>query len=130
MPELRLPRRLETVSAVCDRAEALVVGAGWPPADVTRVTLALGEAVGNAVEHGGDGEGAIVRVSMALDGPTLLVCVDDGGPGPSPDHVAEASLPDETLATSGRGLYILQHVADDVRVDPDGGLCVTIRSRG
>jgi len=43
-------------------------------------------------------------------------------------RVAAAELPADPLATSGRGLFILQRLADDVRVDAEGGLCLTIRS--
>lgn len=125
MPELRLPRRLETVSAVCDHSEALVRDAGWSEADVLRVALVLGEAVGNAVEHG-EGE---VSVSFELGADRLTVCVGDEGRGPSPERVAQAALPDDPLATSGRGLFILQRLADEVRVDEDGGLCLTIRAQ-
>lgn len=126
MPELFLPRRLPTVATACERAEALVREAGWPGPDVVRVALALGEAVGNAVEHGGS---EWVRLDLALDGDTLTACVDDGGGGPSAARLEAPRLPEDPFATSGRGLFILQRVADEVRLDEDGGLCVTIRSR-
>jgi len=67
-------------------------------------------------------------VTLDLDGAVLSACVGDGGPGPSAQRVAAAELPADPLATSGRGLFILQRLADDVRVDAEGGLCLTIRS--
>lgn len=128
MPEYCRPRRVQSVAELCEVADALVAEAGWADADRTRVALAMGEALANAVEHGG-GKDGLFRVRLDLDGATLDVCVSDGGAGPDPDRLAEADLPSDPLATEGRGLYILRTVADDVRVDAQGGLCVTVCAR-
>ena len=128
MPELRRPRRTETVAEVCDAAVSLVSEAGWLADDVTRVALAMGEAVANAVEHGrGDGQGALC-VRLDLDDDVLSVRVSDDGPGLDEDRLRGAALPDDPMATGGRGLFILQHVTDDVDVDPSGALRFTIRA--
>lgn len=128
MPEFCRPRRVESVADLCEVADALVAEAGWAEADRTRVALAMGEALANAVEHGGGGDG-LFRIRLDLNGPTLDVCVADGGDGPDPDRLAAAELPADPFATEGRGLYILRTVADDVRVDAEGALCVTVRAR-
>ena len=128
MPEYCRPRRVESVAELCEVADVLVTEAGWVPEDRTRVALAMGEALANAVEHGG-GEDDLLRVRLDLDGATLDVCVSDGGDGPDPDRLADAELPSDPLATEGRGLYILRTVADAVRVDARGGLCVTVCAR-
>lgn len=126
MPELRRPRRFESVADVCDVAVGLVREAGWDEADVTRVALAMGEAVANAVEHGG---GDDVHFDVDADARCLTVRVDDGGPGPDADRLDRATLPDDPLATSGRGLFILQQVTDEVEVESTGALRFVIRAR-
>ncbi len=124
MPEHRLSRDLDAVGTACDRAVRLVTEAGWAPPDVTRVALALGEAVANAVEHGAGDE---IVLALDLDRDVLQVCVGDSGPGPSPQRLDAARLPDDPLALGGRGLFILNHVADRVWMDGSQALCVTIR---
>ena len=126
VPEIVLPRRPPSVALACEAVEAFVGGAGWGPEDVTRVTLATGEAVGNAVEHG---RGADVRVRFERDGDRVELCVADDGPGPSARRLARASLPSDVMATGGRGLYILRQLAERVAVDAEGGVCLGFAPR-
>lgn len=126
MPELLRPRRFESVADVCDLAVGLVRDAGWGEADVTRVALAMGEAVANAVEHGG---GDHVRLEVDADPRRLTVRIDEGGPGPDADRLDHAALPEDPLATCGRGLFILQQVTDEVEVEETGALRFVIRAR-
>lgn len=128
--ELLRPRRIESVGEICDAAVALVCDAGWAADDVTRVALAIGEAVANAVEHGTPDAEASIRVRLDFDGRALTVHVDDGGPGPDPGLLDHASLPANPMATEGRGLYILQAVTNDVDLGADGVLRFVIRSGG
>ncbi|PAP77335.1 hypothetical protein BSZ37_13270 [Rubrivirga marina] len=127
MPELRRPRHIESVADLCEAAVELVREAGWAEHDVTRVALAIGEAVANAVEHGGGDE---VLVEFDADARRLAVRVADGGPGLAPERLDRAALPDDPAATCGRGLFILQHVTDDVDVDASGALRFIIRPTG
>ena len=131
MAEYRRPRSLETVAELCDAAVRLVSQAGWADRDVTRVALAMGEAVANAVEHGA-GDTVTVALDLgALDpgGDEFTACIADDGPGPDARRVGEAHLPRDPLATSGRGLFILREIADDIRIDAAGTLCLTLRPR-
>ena len=125
MPELVLPRRTEAVAVACEAVEAFAAGIGWATADVDRVTLATGEAVGNAVEHGGAGTREPIRLYYALADGHVELCVRDGGPGPNPDRVASARLPSDRLSTGGRGLFLLRRLADRVGVDSSGGVCLS-----
>ena len=85
---------------------------GWSIADVTRAVLAVSEAVGNAVEHGGDD----LRLRWTTTDDTLRLDVADGGTGPPAALLETAALPANPLARGGRGLYIMRTVADDVDV--------------
>ncbi len=93
---------------------------GWAEADRSRLALATAEAAANAVKHGGGAEGAptfTVRCRVDADG--AVVTVLDGGPGPAPEAVQTARLPESVFATGGRGLHIMRQLAD--RVDVEGG---------
>ncbi|WP_412063178.1 ATP-binding protein [Rubrivirga sp. IMCC45206] len=115
------------MGTACERAEALARVENWPAADVTRLVLAVGEAVGNAIEHG-DPSAAEVEVEFREGDGGLDICVSDGGPGPDPTVLERPSLPDDPLAVDGRGLFILSTVTDAMYID-GGALCLTIRPR-
>jgi anti-sigma regulatory factor (Ser/Thr protein kinase) len=76
-----------------------------------RVVLVVSELVGNVVTHGGRPVGLTLRRRQR----TVSVAVHDGsarGLPPVDDSVKEGSLEE-----SGRGLYIVQELADDVSVE-------------
>lgn len=97
--------------------------AGQDEAFADRVRLAAGEVLGNAVAHG-PGLPIGLEWTLASDGGSLRIL---NGGEVSPDAIADARLPAAT-ATSGRGLYILDAVADGIAVDPDGALRLDFRA--
>ena len=125
MLEIDLPARFESVAVACEAVERFSEDAGWHAADVTRVVLAVGEAVGNAVEHG---RGTVTLSAGFDDAGTLRVSIADEGPGPKHGSLDAATLPAPD-ATEGRGLYILAELTDHVAVDAGGVLCLTFAPR-
>lgn len=124
MPEISLPRRTESVALAADFVEGLTSGKGWTEPDLSRLVLAVTEAVSNAVEHG---RGETIEVACVWDGDVCRLTISDDGPGPSPSTLATASLP-APQATGGRGLYILTHLADEVSAE-SGTLRMSLRRR-
>jgi serine/threonine-protein kinase RsbW len=91
--------------------------AGVDPDICYDLSVALSEACANAVEHGGEGAGgaAAYQVTAYLDGERCRIEVSDSGPG----FEGEALCPfaRDAEAESGRGLMLIQMLADHVRVD-------------
>ncbi|MFI1868586.1 ATP-binding protein [Streptomyces jumonjinensis] len=94
--------------------------AGVDPEISFDLSVALSEACANAVEHGGgqspgEASGAY-RVTAYMDGEKCRIEVADSGPGFPARHGgrahARAQLP--TLAESGRGLCLIEQLADHV----------------
>ncbi|WP_149179518.1 ATP-binding protein [Streptomyces sp. TRM49041] len=99
-------------------ARRLLLGAmeaaGVDPDTSYDLSLALGEACANAVEHGGE-DSAEFRVTAYLDGEKCRIEVADSGPGfpPGPVRVVpRGSAP--TDAEGGRGLRLIEELADHV----------------
>jgi serine phosphatase RsbU (regulator of sigma subunit)/anti-sigma regulatory factor (Ser/Thr protein kinase) len=121
--ERRLPADLSTLSAVRRSLGNWLSRHGVD--DLTRrdVVLAASEAMANAAEHGGGGRaGEVVRVQARLyrrpDGEEeVVLTVSDRGrwrqSQPSPER--------------GRGLRIIQALADDLDVRHDDGTTVEVR---
>ncbi len=91
-------------------------GGGWPAELIDVVVLLTNELVTNAVVHGH----APVQVSVSDDGVRVRVEVADGRPGP----LSPAPASPGADRTSGRGLVIVDQLADDwgcrPQENPDG----------
>jgi serine/threonine-protein kinase RsbW len=104
-------------------ARRLLLGAmetaGVDPEICYDLSVALSEACANAVEHGGHGGGAAAaayQVTAYLDGERCRIEVSDSGPGF--EEAPRPVVPDPGVeAESGRGLMLIQKLADHVRVD-------------
>ncbi|MFD6419640.1 ATP-binding protein [Streptomyces sp. NPDC060194] len=101
--------------------------AGVDPEISYDLSLALSEACANAVEHGGtaapgepggpDGESpAAYRVTAYLDGETCRIEVADTGPGFARPRGRIRSPQVSPDAESGRGLGLIEELADHVRI--------------
>ncbi|MBD0840958.1 MULTISPECIES: ATP-binding protein [unclassified Streptomyces] len=92
--------------------------AGVDPDISYDLSIALSEACANAVEHGGDreldGVSQAYRVTAYLDGETCRIEVTDSGPGFG--GAGRDTRPVSTEAENGRGLYLIQELADHVHI--------------
>ena len=86
----------------------LLADAGWG-GDIDAVILAVHEAMVNAQRHAG----GVTAATAGLDRRTVVVKVSDRGPGFS---LPESTGVPDIDAERGRGLFLIQRLADDVRV--------------
>jgi anti-sigma regulatory factor (Ser/Thr protein kinase) len=86
---------------------------GLPRSTVDDVLLVLDEAVSNAIRHG-SAAGEPITVALAVDGGWVEVRVGDNGPTERLPRLPGA--PPSSLATGGRGLWLIRQLADDVRL--------------
>ena len=124
---LTLPSVPRSVSRAVEAVEQAVVRCGLSDEVVGRASLAVGEAVANAIEHGNEGE-AHRRFGLAISPRenALDVTVCDGGDGVEARDLAVAQLPDDPLQTDGRGLYMIRMLSDETEVD---GSCLRLTFR-
>ncbi|MFF0184631.1 ATP-binding protein [Streptomyces sp. NPDC005244] len=101
--------------------------AGVDPDVSYDLSVALTEACANAVEHGGDTAWGDAdeeyRVTAYLDGDQCRIEVTDSGPGFPGGHARSAPRPADQDAEHGRGLCLIQELADHVHIgnNPDPG---------
>ncbi|MFF4973083.1 ATP-binding protein [Streptomyces sp. NPDC001083] len=99
--------------------------AGVDPDISYDLSVALTEACANAVEHGGAlAHGAATeayRVTAYLDGEKCRIEVADGGPGFPTGRVRTPLRPARADDEHGRGLCLIQELADHVRFDNEPG---------
>ncbi|WTP58991.1 ATP-binding protein [Streptomyces phaeochromogenes] len=99
--------------------------AGVDPDISYDLSVALSEACANAVEHGGEsvhGEsGEAYRVTAYLDGETCRIEVADSGPGFPSGRGRALVRPAHSDAENGRGLCLIQELADHVHIGNEPG---------
>jgi anti-sigma regulatory factor (Ser/Thr protein kinase) len=85
-----------------------------PGADLFATELILGELLANTVEHAP----GFVEVLIEWPDEQPTIRVRDAGPG---FKLPRPSLPDDPYDESGRGLFLIQSLAPDVRIGPAPG---------
>lgn len=107
------------VSGIRRRVGAFAIDHGASASTLATVSLAVSEAVANAVVHGYDGTGGELRVEVDVEDAELEVVVADHGRG-------FASAPSGGL---GLGLALMRDGASafEVRDEPEGGVEVWMR---
>jgi anti-sigma regulatory factor (Ser/Thr protein kinase) len=103
---------------------------GWPEADVMAVELALQEAVANAIRHGcgGDSTKVLQCAVTCDDAGEIMITVRDPGTGFDPAKVANPLDPVNLLKSSGRGIFLINGLMDEVQY-ADGGRELQMRKR-
>lgn len=93
--------------------------AGFDARDCDAITLAVGEAVGNVIQHAYEGQpDQNFRLCCRTGDGYLEVEVRDDGRPFDPDEVPELE-PDE-LRPGGRGLYLIKTIMDEIKYRRDG----------
>jgi serine/threonine-protein kinase RsbW len=93
------------------------------------ISVAIRESVINAIKHGNRND-ASKRVFVEFETetstplPELSIRVRDEGDGFDPDTLADPLAPENVLKSSGRGIFLIRHFMDDVRLRraPEGGM--------
>lgn len=102
-------------------AEAAGLGGDW----LRDVMMAVGEAVTNAIRHGHSGSpDSSFTVGCHASSERICVSVSDNGPGFCPD--ALPTFEDTLFAESGRGIYCMNSLMDDVKFSFDGGTTIRL----
>lgn len=79
------------------------------------LSIAVTEAVGNAILHGNKKiPGKKVNIVFKIDKSRITVSVKDEGKGFNPDLISNPLDPGNLLKESGRGIFILKTLMDDV----------------
>lgn len=91
------------------------------------ILLALTEAVNNAIEHGNGNQSSLdVTVSYSKDGEIIEFIVRDQGRGFDYTKVPDPTLPENLEKLTGRGIFLLTQLSDNVDFRQGGSeVCLT-----
>jgi serine/threonine-protein kinase RsbW len=107
--------RSEIVPAI-ESVLAMLARLGYSARDSVQVRLALEEALVNSVCHGnGDDPAKCVRLRYCADRTSVMIEVEDDGPGFDPDGVPDPTAWPNLERPTGRGLLLMRHCMTWVR---------------
>ena len=121
---------LDFVQVVSDHVGRM---AGLDEDSLHWVSVAVRESVVNAIKHGNkndESKRVVVEFTpMPLHDPEeLVIRVEDEGEGFDPEEVADPLAPENILKSSGRGIFLINGLMDDVRF-ADGGRELQMRKK-
>lgn len=127
---MTIPADPAAIPAITDGVNAMLTQKGWPDEQIMSVELALQEAVANGIRHGcrGDSSKRVqCTVNITADG-EIIITVRDPGQGFEPGCVASPLTPENILKPSGRGIFLINGLMDDVQF-ADGGRQLQMKKR-
>ena len=113
---MTIPSRLDHVDLLQSVAEEIARLYGFEDDARMDLGLAVREGVSNAMKHAHGFEARHpVRVMFEEECGSLQVSILDQGPGFDPDAIPDPRAPENLLRTSGRGLFMIHGLVDEVR---------------
>ena len=120
---LRIASRREFLDSVHNLSEHLIGEVGFAQDDNYWMVTAVREAVTNAVIHGNkETPGTSVDVCFELGDDRIRITVSDQGDGFDPDSPPDPVSKEHLLDASGRGVFLMHQLMDEVSYTfPEGG---------
>lgn len=119
---MEMPAKPEAISGVTDGVTQLLRRKGWPDEKAMEVELALQEALANAVRHGCGGDPTKrVQCFVAHDAAgEVVIVIRDPGTGFDAKAVPDPLIGDNVFRPSGRGIYLINRLMDEVHFADEG----------
>src|SRR5262245_7190884 len=110
----RMPSRRNAIPPTIEKILVAAAAVGFSDAQRESLTIALSEALANAVVHGnGLRPGATVSVGLELDPRShATVTVRDSGPGFDRGSLPDPSDAEHLLLPRGRGVFLMRRLVD------------------
>ncbi|EIM77071.1 ATP-binding protein [Nitritalea halalkaliphila LW7] len=85
------------------------------------IMISVTECVSNAIIHGnGKDIEKKVHIELHFSDDQLTFIVSDEGTGFNHDTLKDPTAPENLERTGGRGIYIMEHLADEVKYENNG----------
>jgi serine/threonine-protein kinase RsbW len=127
----RMESTLESVNKAEAMAEQISSQAGFDEDTRSGISMAVREAMINAVLHGNAYDPAkSVNLAFEQNGRELIITITDQGRGLDPTGVPDPLAPENLMKQSGRGIFLMRAFMDEVRFRKlDPGTEITLIKR-
>jgi serine/threonine-protein kinase RsbW len=114
--EIIIPSDISQIQVVEAKAEKIAQQFGYSEDECDSLAIALTEIVANAINHGNNrNKQKKVYVKFIVNRKTFEIHVKDEGDGFNPNEIADPLKPENLLKDSGRGVFIVKALVDDVK---------------
>jgi len=111
----RMESTLESVNKAEEMAGQLAAKAGFDEDSRDGITMAVREAMINAVLHGNAYDpNKRVNLSLEQNDRELVVTISDEGRGLDPDEIPDPLAAENLMKQSGRGIFLIRAFMDEV----------------
>ena len=120
--EVDLTADIKAISPVVDKVMRIVGDLGYDPEKTFQIEMALREALANAVQHGCKADPSkSIHCSVTADADSgISIVVRDPGAGFDPAKLPCPTDEKNLHAESGRGIYLINKLMDEVRFERNG----------
>jgi anti-sigma regulatory factor (Ser/Thr protein kinase) len=127
---ITVPAEPASIPKVSEGVKQLLEGKGWSEEEIMPVELALDEAMANAIRHGckNDPTKHVQCIVTTDANGEVVIAVRDPGPGFEPSNVPNPLEGENLFKGSGRGVFLINQLMDEVGF-ADGGREVQMRKR-
>ncbi|WP_018341836.1 ATP-binding protein [Cytophaga aurantiaca] len=85
------------------------------------IMVAITESVNNAIRHGNNQDNKKnVTLTASCTENVLVFTVEDEGLGFNPDTLPDPTAPENLEKIGGRGIFLMKHLADEVKFSNEG----------
>ncbi|MFQ5708397.1 MAG: ATP-binding protein [bacterium] len=120
--EIVIPSKLDRIESVEKLSERAADVMQFSDDEKDSLAIAVTEAVNNAIIHGNKRDASKkVFINFKFEGKKLIVIVKDEGQGFDPNDLRDPLDPQNLLKESGRGIFILKALMDEVNFEFEKG---------
>jgi serine/threonine-protein kinase RsbW len=115
---ITIPSKIEELNRIEEISEEIAEKMHLTGDEEDNLCIAITEVVGNAIVHGNKKDPKKkVFIEFHFKGDSIAISVRDEGKGFKPDSVSNPLRPENLMKESGRGIFILKALMDDVKFD-------------
>ena len=112
---MSIPSDPEYIERVEKKTEKIAKQAGLNDNAIDNLAIAVTEVVANAIVHGNRRDSSKkVTIEFFLDEKNIKVLISDEGAGFDPRDIKNPTAPENILKESGRGVFIVKALMEDV----------------
>jgi serine/threonine-protein kinase RsbW len=120
---LVFPSELENISRVERLIDDISSSYNLSSEIYGKISVAIIEAVNNAILHGNRLDvSKKVKIEYNIDEEAIQFIVGDEGTGFDFANIPDPTLPENIEKTHGRGIFLMNHLADDIEFCENGAL--------
>jgi len=115
---ITIPSKIEELNRIEEISEEIAEKMGMNEDEEDNLCIAITEVVGNAIVHGNRKDPKKkVQIEFRLEKDKVTISVKDEGEGFEIDKLSNPLEPENIMKDSGRGIFILKTLMDDVSFD-------------